>query len=171
MPIIDIVLLCLVGAFVFFGLFFGFIHTLGSFIGSIAGIGISLYALGPLVEKFGFLFGSEGLAEVVIFIIAYLLVSRLVGVVFWVLDRFFDLFTWIPFTSFLNRLLGGILGFLEGLVIIGVVVYIANIYLPEGVIRTALDESWAAGYLVTTLSVLVGFLPEHIQAMIPLDLE
>ncbi len=171
MPIVDILLLCLIGAFVLFGFFFGFIHTLGSFIGSFVGLGISLYLLDPLYEKVGFLFGTEGVAKVVIFIIAFLIISRLIGVLFWALDHFYHFFTWIPFTSFINRLLGGLLGFLEGLVIVGVVIYYADAFLPEGMIRSAVETSWAAGYVLSTLGQLLTYIPEPFRSWIPLEIE
>ncbi|HBK34492.1 hypothetical protein A2239_00560 [Candidatus Uhrbacteria bacterium RIFOXYA2_FULL_40_9] len=171
MPIFDIILLCVILAFIFFGFFFGLIHTVGSFIGTFIGLAISLWGIEPIYDKVGFIFGGEdGIGRIVVFILVFLIISRLVGVVFWALDKFWNFFSFIPFTSFLNRLLGGAFGFLEGLMIVGVVVYFADGYLPEGTIKTALEASWMASYVISTCTLLLAFLPESIRSLLPFEL-
>ena len=170
MPIVDIVLLCIVAAFAFFGLFFGLIHTIGSFVGSFVGLAIALWGLEPIYDRVGFIFGdSDGIGRVVVFILTFIIVSRLIGIIFWALDRFWDFFSFIPFTSFLNRILGGVFGFLEGVMIVGVVVYFADIYLPEGTIKTAIAASWAAGYIIATFTTALAILPETVRSYLPFE--
>jgi uncharacterized membrane protein required for colicin V production len=171
MPIIDIILIVIVIAFVLSGLYFGLIQTAGSLVGTFVGIGLSLYAIDPIYDTIGFLFGSldAGVAKVIIFIVAFLLVSRLVGVIFWALDKFYNLFSFIPFTKSINKLLGALFGFVEGVVIVGAAVYFASAYLPAGEFKEMLDASMAGGYLITTLGAILAFLPEWMNPIIEIE--
>jgi membrane protein required for colicin V production len=172
MAIIDIVLLAIVGIFVLFGFYFGLIHTAGSLLGTFIGIGVAVYALDPIYGKIGFLFGSlgEGVAKVIIFILAFLIISRIVGVIFWALDKFYNLFSFIPFTKSINKLLGALFGFIEGVVIVGVAVYFASLYLPAGEFKEMLELSMMGEYLINTLGVILAFLPEWMNPIIEIEL-
>ena len=145
MGFIDIVLLVIVGSFVLFGFFFGFVHTLGSLIGSIVGIFLTTRLIDPAFNQFGFIFGGGNAARVIIFIILFMLISRLVGIVFWFLGKIWDVLSFIPFAKSFDRLLGGIFGCIEGIVIVGVLIFYAK-------------------YLVATASALQVLLPEGLKA-------
>ena len=171
MAFIDIILLAIVGIFVLFGFYFGLIQTAGSLLGTFLGIGIAVYALDPIYAKIGFIFGSlgEGVAKVIIFILAFLLISRIVGVIFWALDKFYDFFSFIPFTKTINKLLGALFGFVEGVVIVGVTVYFAAQYLPAGEFKDMLETSMMGEYLINTLGMILSFLPEWMNPIIEIE--
>lgn len=164
MPLVDLALAIIVGAFVLFGLFFGFVHTLGSLIGSVIGIAIATRLVEPAVDRFGFFFNNnEGVASVVLFIILFTLISRGVGLIFWVLEKAFGFLSWIPFAKTINRLLGGILGFVEGVIVVGAVIYFALKFLPNGLVAGWLSQSSVADYLLTVMSALQLLMPAELR--------
>ncbi len=166
MGFIDIVLLVIVGAFVFFGLFFGLIHTLGSLVGAILGIAVASRIIEPTVEAFGFLLGGGSVAKIVLFIIIFLIVSRLVGLVFWVFEKIFGFVSIVPFAKSINRLLGALFGFVEGVIVVGVVLFYAMQVLPEDTLLALLEGSAVANFLVATVSALQVLFPESLRIVV-----
>ncbi len=165
MPLVDVILLLIIFAFVFFGFFFGLIHTIGNLVGIVLGLVISSYYIDPLSQSFGFLFGGGGTGRVVLFVILFFIVSRVIGLVFWVLEKVFGVVTWLPFASSLNRLLGAVFGFVEGVIVLGIVLYYAMQYLPDAALRTALETSNFANFLVATMTAIQVFFPESFRAV------
>jgi len=147
MPLIDIILLVLVGAFVLHGLWFGFIRTLGNAVGLIVGAIVASQYVGTAIDYLGFLFANNvSVAGVVLFLLILIIVQRLVGFIFWLVEKLFGFLSWLPFVGFVNRLLGGLLGAVEGFVTIGAVIYFIGLIFPS------LASSWFVG------SQIVGYI-------------
>ena len=163
MAFIDILLLVIVGAFVFFGLFFGLVHTIGSLAGTFAGMLVATHFIDPAFESFGFVLGVGRAAKVIVFILLFVVTSRLVGLVFWVIEKVFDFFSIIPFAKTFNRLLGGALGLVEGVVVVGVVLFYAMQILPEDTLLIALESSSVAKVLLAVASALTVLFPETLR--------
>ncbi|MBI5794174.1 CvpA family protein [Candidatus Uhrbacteria bacterium] len=164
MGFIDIVLIVIVGAFVFFGLFFGLVHTIGALLGTILGIVVASHFVEPTFDAFGFLLGGGSVARIIIFIILFLVVSRLMGVVLWFVEKIFGFFSIIPFAGTINRLLGAVLGLIEGIVVVGVVLFYAMQVLPQDTLLAALDSSVVANFLLATVSALQILFPETLRS-------
>ena len=98
-------------------------------------------------------------ARIVTFLLLFFLISRGIGLLFWVADRLFGFLRWIPFAKSLNRLGGGILGFAEGVIVVGAVLFFIVTYLPTSSVRGWLDASEVSKYLLTAMSGLQGLLP------------
>lgn len=120
MPLIDIILLVIITAFTLFGFWFGFIHTFGSLIGFFGGIFIA--------SRFYDYFGGGIPFRIFIFVLIFILVGRLVGLFFSIINKAFHLIRIIPFTSSINRLLGALFGFTEGILVVTGFVFIVNFY-------------------------------------------
>lgn len=165
MVFLDVVLIVFVAAFVFFGLFFGLVHTLGSLIGAIIGIVVGTRLIEPAFDMFGFLFGGGEIGKVIMFILLFVIISRVIGLIFWVAEKMLGFVSMIPFAKSLNRILGGLLGFVEGVIVVGVIVFYALQVLPEDTILAALDSSTVSQYLVTTVSKLQFFFPEDLKIL------
>lgn len=163
MGFIDIVLIVIVGAFVLFGLFFGLVHTLGSLLGTIVGIIFASRLVDPTFETFGFLFGGGTIGRIIMFILIFFVITRLIGIVFWFIGKIFNVIAWIPFARSLDRLLGGLFGFIEGVIVVGVVLFYAMQVLPDDTLKTMLETSVVADFLVATMSVLQVFFPEAVR--------
>jgi uncharacterized membrane protein required for colicin V production len=158
MGFIDITLLVIIGAFVFFGLFFGLIHTIGSLIGTIVGIIIATVFTESAIQIFGFL-SDTGPTRVVVFIILFLIVSRIIGILIRILEKVFGFFSVIPFATTINRLLGGGLGLIEGIMVVGVVLFYAMRVLPQDTLLFALETSIIAKWLVAVVSAFGVLFP------------
>lgn len=160
MPIVDVLLLSIVLTFTVLGFAFGFLHTFGSLIGAAAGIFIGSRVSGNVAEQFGM---AGGGGQVFVFIVIFILVSRIVGVLFWVAQKVWDLMAFIPFAGMFDRLFGALLGILEGVMIAGVIVFYAIQILPEEAMKIALEHSWLATQLLRSVSFLQLLFPEELR--------
>lgn len=157
----DVILLLVVFGFTLFGLWFGLITTLGSLVGTVVGAVVAgqLYTLVP---------GT--IARVVAFIVIFIIVSRLVGFVFYLLEKIFHIISIVPFLKSINRLAGGILGLIEGLLVVGTVLIVASRYDLGAWFTNAMTQSKVAPSLVNAAQVLLPFLPialKKLQSLIP----
>ena len=163
----DIVLIVLVGGFALSGLFFGLFRTLGTLVGTIVAVLFTGQIIDLLAHSFGFLFGGGEFAKVIIYIIVFLIISRLVGLVFWIVGKMLGIITWLPFVKSIDHLLGGLLGFIEGIILVGIVLLYASHVLPPIVMQQAhLDQSEFAKYVLQTMKTLELFLPDAIRNFI-----
>lgn len=166
MTTLDFVILVLLGGFTLFGLWFGVIHMIGSFVGLILGA----YAAGHYYEAFGtWIAGLTGgnvnfwrLASV---FIVYVLVNRLVGLLFWLLEKAFNFIAVIPFLKTFNRLLGAGLGLIEGTFVIGLGVWFAARFPFNVGFTDALQASSIARAVLGVGSVLAPLLPEAVRLL------
>lgn len=163
MTFFDLILLIILGGFVMFGLWFGLIHTLGSFVGTFAGAffaGLWYESLGKWLES---IFGHPNLMRIFAFIFIFIIANRLIGFAFFVLDKIFNFLTIIPFLKTINRLLGGVLGFFEGVLFIGLSLFvIARFPLSEwftGVLQASKFSPW----FISVSGILQLMLPELLR--------
>ena len=157
MTFLDLILALLVFGFVLAGLWFGFIHSLGALVGNVAGVLVAgHYAAAGT-------FGTSNLARVLTFLIVMILVNRIIGVVFWVIEKIFKIASVIPFLKTFNALLGGALGFLEGIVVIGGSLYIAARYPIGEAFSGALANSTIGLWLLKAFGLFAPLLPEIIR--------
>jgi uncharacterized membrane protein required for colicin V production len=159
MALIDIVLLVIIGAFVFFGLFFGFVHTLGALAGTVLGIIIASRFSDPIFDAVGFILGGGSFARIAIFIVVFLIVSRLAGFAFWIIEKTLKIFSFIPFSGLVNRIAGVVLGFFEGIVVVSVTLFYVTKVLPQDTFISVFESSVVSDYLLAIANVLRIFLP------------
>ncbi len=158
--LLDLFIVLSIAGFFFFGLFFGLIHTLGSLIGVFVSIVLTTRFIDPVYSWVGFMFGGSEIGKIIVFVVLFLLISRLIGLLFWVLKTVFGWFKWIPFVGFFDRLLGGVFGFLEGALVVGVVLYYAQQYLPSEALLTAISQSKLAGPLLALAAAFHILFPQ-----------
>jgi len=159
MTILDAILLIILAGFVFYGLFFGLIRTLGSLVGIVAGAWLaSHFYLQIFSWAEDLFFGYDNLGKVLTFIILFTIINRLVGFAFSLLDKTFNIISIIPFLKTINRLAGAIFGFLEGALVLGLILYVAS--------RYAFIEHWFGGWLVN--SEIAPFLLQFVEFLKPL---
>lgn len=166
MSIFDIALLIIIGGFALFGLWFGLIRTLGSLIGTVVGV----YVAGRFYESLAnwiinFTGWSQNHVKVIIFIVAFLIITRLVGFVFWIIEKVFSIFTKLPFLHGIDKILGMVLGALEGIVVVGVSLFFIARFPISSVFMDGLANSRVAPPLVKIASILVPLLPEALRVL------
>ena len=156
MIIFDIILLIILSSFVFYGLFFGLIRTLGSLIGWLAGLWLTfVFYLTVFDWVKNLFFGHELAGKVITFIVLFTLINRLIGFIFVLLDRTFDLISIIPFLKTINRLAGAALGFIEG----GLVLGLALLFISETAFSGWLAASKVAPFLIGFAKAIMPLLP------------
>ena len=135
MAIIDIIFLLIVFTFVLFGLWFGFIYTVGSTLGFFLGIFVAS-------RTYDF-FDSSVTIKILLFVLIYIVVGRLVGLVFYLIEQLFKLVSIIPFTKTINRLLGAFLGFIEGMFVVSGIIFIIHYYNLHTWFRSVAESKFA----------------------------
>lgn len=166
MTILDLILILSVFAFVLAGLWFGFVHALGAVIG----MALSVLVAGRYYDSWGagaasLFFGNENLARMVMFLVLMILVNRLIGIVFWLIEKIFKVVSVIPFMKTFNAILGGVLGFVEGVLVVGGALYIAARYPISAHFAEALSASNVGIWLLQAFGLLAPLLPEAVRQL------
>lgn len=161
---VDVILLAVVLGLTVVGFVLGFVSSLGTLIGTIGGI-IVASRVAPAISS---AVHGNAVVTVVLFIIIELIVSRLIGLLFWFVNRTYKIVAIIPFVKSINHLLGGILGFIEGLILVAATAYVAKQVLPSIVVVSVIDSSKVATQLLSIFDFLKALLPSSLQSKVPL---
>ncbi|MFH1225660.1 MAG: CvpA family protein [bacterium] len=166
MIIFDLILLIILFIFVSFGWWLGLIQTLGALIG--IALGAYLAGLGHAVLG-GWLtpifLGHEVAAKIVAFIILFTLINRLVGLLFWVINKVFNIISIIPFLKTINRLAGAILGLAEGVLVLGTILFVIGKYSSNDWFNGVVNTSDIAGWLMAISTIILPLLPEALKVL------
>lgn len=166
MSLFDIALLIIIGGFGLFGLWFGLVRTLGSLIGTLVGIYIASRYYEILANWIiNFTGWSQNYVKVIVFVVAFLIITRLVSFVFWLIEKVFSIFTKLPFLHSIDKILGMVLGALEGVVIVGVSLFFISRFPISAVFMNGLADSQVAPPLVKIASILVPLFPEALRML------
>jgi len=161
MAIFDMVLLIILAGFVFYGLFFGLIRTLGSLIGVIAGLWLTLIFYLTVFDWIkNLFFGHELAGKIITFIVLFTLLNRLIGFIFALIDKTFDLLSVIPFLKTINRLAGAALGFVEGGLVIGLIL----LYVSQTSFGDWLNNSQVAPFFIKFAKAITPMLPKLLDS-------
>lgn len=168
----DFVMILVIICFGAFGFAMGLIQVIGGLVGIFAGAWIaSMFhvALGAKISEY--VLGNQTTANTVAFILIFVLVSRLSGLIFYLVNRVFRILSFIPFLKSLNRFGGGLLGLLEGALLLAVILQYAAHYTPLPWVETLLKHSVVATWLRALVDLLAPLLPAVLQSSpIPLPL-
>ncbi|MFZ6036308.1 MAG: CvpA family protein [Patescibacteria group bacterium] len=163
MGTLDLIILLLFLGFIGSGFWFGFIHTLGTIIGVVVGI-LAAGSLYQGVASFFELFLLKpDVAEFAAFAVLFIAATQLVGWVAKMFDRGFKLLRFFPFVSSANRLGGAMLGFVEGALVIGTVLFVASHFQLSPTVNEAIDNSILAGLFMAIASILSPLVPESLK--------
>jgi len=167
MSYFDIALLIIIAGFTFNGLAKGLIRLLGKLAGLIVGIFIASHFYLQFYQwSQGIFGGRESLGKVISFIIVFILVTLVIDWIFIIIEKIFKLISIIPFTGLINRLLGGALGFLEGALFIGMILFVASKYAWIGsLFGNYLTSSQVAPFLLSIVQIVAPILPAALKAL------
>lgn len=167
MSYFDIGLLVILLIFVGNGLAKGLIKLLGQVVGLIIAsyvashFYLTFYEWGKDIVNWG-----EGTEKFLSFLIVFILISSIVGIVFMIIEKVFNLISIIPFTKTINRLLGGALGLLEGSLSLGLILFVAARYAwIGGLFGSQLVTSKVAPWLINVANIVMPFLPETLKTL------
>jgi membrane protein required for colicin V production len=166
MSFFEIIILIVIGYYTWAGLKSGFIRTLGGFIGLLVGVFFASRYFEIIAQSWQWLFfNNELLAKVSIFIFLFVVIEKFFKLAAYVLDRAFNLLRFIPFTKLINRIAGGVFGFIEGSLIIGLFIY-ALVRLPfSQSLLAAVDNSLLARQLLKFADILTPLIYDTFEKM------
>jgi membrane protein required for colicin V production len=162
MILFDVIILLILAGFVFYGLFFGLIRTIGSLAGFAIGLWVAIHYYVPVFEwARNLFFGYLIVGKLICFFVIFTLVNRIVSFGFAILNRAFDLLSIIPFLKTINRLGGALLGFIEGGLILGIILFTLsnNIYI-SGFFNHYLKGSQFVPFLIKFSQTLAPLWPQ-----------
>jgi len=167
MIIFDAILIIILAGFIFYGLFYGLIRTIGSLVGVVSGAYLaSRFYL--IVFEFikNLFFGYDNLGKILTFIILFAIINRLVCFIFSLIDKTYNIISIIPFLKTINRLGGAVFGFLEGGIVIGLALYVVvNNFLMGGLFGELMKSSQIASSLLKFIDILKPFLPGMLEKL------
>ena len=167
MPLYDLAVLIVITVFALQGFGRGFVASLTSLAGMVVTFIVALWAhpiiLG-LLESIGASLNIT--VQLVIFFIVFLIIGRVLGAVVKLINRAFRVITAIPFTKSIDRVLGGVFGLAEGILLAALltVVVLSMPSLPES-LQAAVDASWMIRVVVFVLGIGTMFLPDSWQSV------
>ena len=162
----DIILLVLIAGFGMFGLWFGFVHAVFSLIGTFVGLYFASRFYEPMANWLMGLTGwSNNFSKVLMFIIAFVLIARLVSILFWLVEKVLGVITKLPIISGLNHLLGGLFGLFEGVFVIGVCIYFIARFPVGPWFMNLVSNSIVAPYLVQPVKILLPLIPDAVKLL------
>ncbi|MFA5047810.1 MAG: CvpA family protein [Patescibacteria group bacterium] len=160
--IVDVILIVIVLIFALVGFASGLVQAVGTIIGIFVGAWVASHyfvLLGDWLTPI--VLGHALVAKIIAFIILFILVSRLIGLIFHLLDKAFKIISIIPFLKSINRLGGMLLGLVEGALVVGLIVYVIAKLAPDWTwVKNDLNGSQIAHYLVWVAKVLTDQLPQ-----------
>lgn len=155
---IDTILIVVILLFGALGIYWGFIRQVLAFVGLIAGIVLASRYGTNVADALSSFISSETLTRALGFLIVLIAVSSAASLLATVLRRFIGLL----FLGWLDHLLGGLLGLLQGLLSATIVLVVAATF-PNALWSTALGDSQIAPALVRVFGVLLQLLPESFR--------
>jgi uncharacterized membrane protein required for colicin V production len=173
MSIFDIILLVILAGFVWNGLLKGLIRLIGNLVGLVVGAYVASHFYLPFYEwclRFSWIkswtVGHENIAKVIAFIILLALIARLISFLAVILEQVFKFIAVIPGSKYLNNLLGAGLGFLEGALFLGLIIYVGSRYTVIGnFFGNQLTTSVVAPFLLKVVTIVLPFLPEALKTL------
>jgi uncharacterized membrane protein required for colicin V production len=161
---LSIVLSIAVILFVLNGFLQGLIHMLGSIVGLVIGVGAASRwdaALGAwIASSTGW---DKNVCTIIGFILILLVFTRVFGLALHILEKMFK-FMKIPLVGLANKLAGGLLGFFEGIFVVGATLIIINSLPFPNFISTIAGSSVAAA-LIASAKLLLPLLPKSIRSL------
>lgn len=158
---LDYILLAVVLILGLLGLKKGFLESLGS----IFGIVIATIVASRFYPNIAGWFGDSNFTNIIAFLVIFSLTVKLVSILFWVLGKIFQVITVLPFISHFDKLLGLILGLVEGILILSVVLnFFLKFPLNEWMI-TQMGASIVAGVLLKIGFVFIPLFPEALKTL------
>jgi len=164
MPIFDIVVIIIIIGFGLAGLWFGLVQTFGSLVGTIAGVYLAFRYYSPVADWLIGVTGWQGnIAKIVVFMAAFILINRLIGLAFWLINKILKIITELPFIHSADHLLGLVFGIIEGAMVVGIALYFIARFPLGDKFMAALSASRIAPFLDVFIVVLKPFIPEAIK--------
>lgn len=160
----DIALILSAWGFVWGGFTTGLIQAIGGVIGLFVGATVASrtyeHFAGWVAPVFN---GSPVMSKLFAFVLIFLLVTRLVGLVFWLVNKIFHLIAIIPGLKLVNKLGGAVFGFIEASLFLGITMqFLVRLPIATPFAQT-IHDSRIAGYFLGVAGWLLPLLPSVLR--------
>jgi uncharacterized membrane protein required for colicin V production len=163
--LLDYIIIGFILFFVLFGFIAGFVNFLVFFIGLSCGSIVAGYSIETVSFFFPNIIFSNRLnfTKLILFIIIMLFVNGIVGYFLKYIIKLYKIFEFLPFVTTLNRIAGALLGFVQGIIMVMVLLYIA-VGLPTwpNFTEILIQSSLVRNLLVVT-EILSPLLPQSFK--------
>ena len=144
----------------------GFIKSITSLLGVFVGVYLASRYYLPVADWLMRVTGwSSNAAKVVMFIAAFIIIAKLVAIVFYIISKVLNLLKIVPFVKTFNRLLGFLLGLVEGVLTVGLIIFFVERFPLVDRIMKPLAESVLAGYFSGAAKIFLPLLPQSIKLL------
>lgn len=160
----DLLLVLTIFGYVWGGFWTGLIQSIGGLVGLFVGVMVASRTYQHFGDFMSIVFANNHiLSNVFAFILIFLIVSRLVGLAFYLVNKIFNFIAIVPGLKFINRLGGALFGFLEGALFIGITLqFIARLPISTPFADT-LANSKLSGYFLSITAWLVPLFPAFLK--------
>ena len=173
MSTLDISLLIILAGFILNGLFKGIIRLVGHIVGLVLGAYLAVNFYLGFYNWFKdwswlkvWVSGHQNLTKILAFIIFFIVAVRLIDLFFVLLEKIFKFMAVIPGSKYLNNLLGGVLGFIEGALFLGIIIYaLAKYSFVNNFLGGQLSTSIVAPWLLKTVDIFKPLLPRALRGL------
>ncbi len=163
----DLIILAVIILFGYLGFKTGLIHALGSLVGTILGIYLAGHYYEQLTKLLvDFTDWNPNFVRVLVFVLIFFISNRLIGITFWGIGKIFTIVSAVPFLGAVDKLLGGILGLLEGIILVGIAIFFITKFPPSPRIMDNLDKSKTAPPVVQFTKFLWPLLPKELVNLV-----
>lgn len=153
--LVEIILLLILIGHIGQGWKDGFIHTMGRVVGAVLGFILARSWSISIAFIFAILLPT-GWARFVAFVVIFIVVNRLVGWLFKIADGLFRILSLLPFVKSINGLLGAILGFFEGAIVLGGIIWLVDNFDLIASLKALLAGSVVAGAISRLFEIILG---------------
>lgn len=164
---VDIILLVFLGIFVLYGFFIGLVKMVLNLLASILGIILAIKFYSAFYDIFPFIgFGSEGLGKTISFIIALSVFSFILSFGFRLIAKVLKIVTSLPVISLANRVAGAFFGLIQGLFILGSILFVLSHYaFLNYFLNFIISDSSISPVLIKAVYWIEPFVPEALRLL------
>ena len=162
---IDIIILVFLSLFLVYGLYRGLVKMVLNLLSSVLGIILSIKFYEPLYDVFPAIgFGSDALGKTLSFLLILSLASFVLSFGLNIVAKVLKIITSLPVVSIFNRLAGGVFGLVQGLFVIGAILFVLSHYaIFSSWLDFAITNSELTPIFVKTVYWIKPFLPEALK--------
>ena len=161
MGLVDLAILIVLSGNVFLGFKTGLIQAIGSIVGLILGAWLAgMWYEGLAARLMPMMNNNENAANILGFIILFILIAKAIGFIAYLIDRAFRLVAIIPGMKLLNRLGGAVVSLIEGVLFFGLIFTFAEPFAAGTVFEAPIANSQFVGALMASVGWLTPLLPQ-----------
>jgi uncharacterized membrane protein required for colicin V production len=161
---LDILIILSIIGYVWGGFAAGLIHAIGSLVGMFVGIIVAARTYDQFGNVLEPTFGGNGVfADIAAFILLFLIVSRLIGVAFYFVNKMYNLIAIVPGMKLLNKIGGAVFGLIEGGLFAGITLQFMTRLPISTPLSAAIDDSALAQWSLSIAAWLVPLFPAALK--------